>query len=70
MWDILTEQDDGQFKWTKSEPIVENPMAPGYNDNLPWSDVLDGKPIKRVRRLNFFVLIPREVQDGVSILFS
>jgi hypothetical protein len=67
MWDILTEQEDGQFKWTKSEPIIESPLAVGYNDNLPWNDVLDGKPIKRVRRLNFFVLIPKEVEAGVSI---
>ncbi len=67
MWDILTETEDGQFEWTRSEPIIESPLATGYNDNLPWNDKIDGKNIKRVRRLNFFVLIPSEVAEGISI---
>ena len=66
-FDIEVEQDDGKFKWQRTEPIVENPMAAGYNDNLPWTDREDGKNIKRIRRLNFFVLIPKEVEAGTSI---
>ncbi len=66
-WDIEVEQDDGKFKWERTDAIVESPMAPGYNDNLPWSDKEDGKNIKRIRRLNFFVLMPSEIAAGTSI---
>lgn len=67
MWDILQEDDDGQFQWERSEPIIENPMAAGYNDNLPWDDKENGVKIKRVRRLNFFVLLPSHVESGTAI---
>lgn len=66
-FDIEVEQEDGKFKWARTEPIVENPSLPGYNDQLPWTDKEDGKNIKRIRRLNFFVLLPKEVTDGTSI---
>jgi hypothetical protein len=65
-WDIHTEEG-GQYQWTRSEPLIENPIAKGYNDNLPWQDVENGKPIKRVRRMNFFVLLPSEVTNGQSL---
>lgn len=65
-WDIHTEEG-GQYQWTRSEPLIENPVAKGYNDNLPWQDVENGKPIKRVRRMNFFVLLPSEVVNGQSL---
>lgn len=66
-WDIEVEQEDGKFKWARTEPIIENPAAPGYNDQLPWQDKEEGKNIKRIRRLNFYVLIPSEVKEGTSI---
>ena len=48
---------EGQYLWNRSLPLVENVTSPDYNDNLPWEGTdEDGTPIKRVRRLNFFVL--------------
>ena len=66
-WDILEATPDGKFKWARTEPLVEDPVSPGYNDNLPWMDKVDGKDIKRVRRMNFFVLRPEEIANGSSI---
>jgi hypothetical protein len=66
-FDIEVENDDGKFEWVRTEPIIENPSLPGYNDQLPWTDKEDGKNIKRIRRLNFYVLIPKEVEEGTSI---
>lgn len=66
-WDIMEEDDEGNFKWVKSEPLIENPLEKGYNDNLPWSDKIDGVEVKRVRRMNFFCLIPKELAKGNDI---
>ncbi len=65
-WDILVQEGD-QFKWDHSDPLIENPALPGYNDNLPWSDKVDGVEIKRVRRMNFYVLLPKEVAANTAI---
>ena len=65
-WDIL-EEDGDQFKWRKSIPLVEDPTKPGYNDNLPWSDVENGINIKRVRRMNFFVMLPKQIESGEGV---
>lgn len=66
-WDVMEEDDDGNFKWARSEPLIENPAAPGYNDNLPWADKVNGVDIKRVRRMNFYVMLPSEVAAGTSV---
>lgn len=66
VWDILEEQGD-QFKWVKSEPLIEDPIKPGYNDNLPWSDTVDGIAVKRVRRMNFYVMLPSQIATGDSV---
>lgn len=66
-WDILQPNEKGDFKWIRSEPLIENPAEKGYNDNLPWMDKIDGIETKRVRRMNFFVLRPQEVEDGSAI---
>lgn len=68
-FDIMEEQADGKFEYRGSEPIIEDPMAKGYNDNLPWEDTglnKDGKKvkIKRVRKISFFVLLPKEINQG------
>lgn len=71
VWDILVEKtsDKGekQFEYERSEPIIENPMQPGYNDNLEWTGEEDGTPIKRVRRMNFYCLLPGEIASGGAI---
>lgn len=66
-WDILVEQNDGQFKWARSTPLIENPSEAGYNDNLPWQDKENNINIKRVRRMNFYVLLPSDVKSGADI---
>ena len=65
-WDILVKEGD-QFEWDSSVPLIENPTLQGYNDNLPWSDKVDGVEIKRVRRMNFYVMIPSEIAAGTAI---
>lgn len=67
MWDILEEQADGTFKWKKTIPVVEDPAKPEYNDNWQWEDIKDGLKIKNVRRLNFYVLLPDEIEKGSAI---
>lgn len=66
VWDVLVEEGD-QFKWVRSEPLIEDPTKEGYNDNLPWSDKEDGLEIKRVRRMNFYVMLPSQIDDGTSV---
>lgn len=41
-------------------------MNAGYNDNLPWQDTVNGVAIKRVRRMNFYCLLPKEVGAGAA----
>ena len=65
-WDIM-EEDGGNFKWARTEPLIEDPAKPGYNDNLPWSDTLNGVAIKRIRRMNFYVMLPSEIAEGTSV---
>lgn len=66
VWDILEESGD-QFKWVRSEPLIEDPTKPGYNDNLPWNDKVDGLDIKRVRRMNFYVMLPKQIDEGSAV---
>jgi hypothetical protein len=66
-WDILEQQQDGQFKWARSVAVVENPSSEGYNDNWKWEDEANGKKIKNVRRFNFYCLLPKEVEDGSAL---
>lgn len=65
-WDIQ-KMAEGQFKYSHSLPLVENPLDPAYNDNLQWEGVEDGVQVRRVRRMNFFVLLPKEVESGESM---
>jgi hypothetical protein len=67
MWDVLVKNGD-KFEWDHSMPLIEDAMNPAYNDNLPWADKNpDGVDIKRVRRMNFYVLLPSEIASGVAI---
>lgn len=66
-WDILQPDDAGKFKFIRMEPLIENPADPGYNDNLPWMDKVDGVETKRVRRMNFYMIDPNQVEDGSAI---
>lgn len=65
-WDVYHLQGD-KFVWQKSMPLIENPLAPGYNDNLPWEDSFEGVKIKNVRRFNVFCLLPSEIAAGNSL---
>lgn len=68
---ISAQQPDGSFAYHATEPIIKSPLKAGYNDNAPWEDqlMIDGKmtPIKRVRRYNFFVLLPSEIEAGEAV---
>lgn len=67
VFDVYERQQDGQFKYKTSTPIVKNPSSLGYNDNAAWQDVSDGIEIKRVRKYNFFVLLPQEIAEGIAM---
>ena len=72
LWDVQHQQPDGTYKYNRSVPLIENPLDKEYNDNWTWEGEetdLDGKlvKIKRIRRLNFFVLLPDEVKDGSAM---
>ena len=65
------EMPSGNFVYHRTDAIVKNPMQKGYNDNLPWEDTeeIDGRKtsIKRIRRYNFFCLLPSEIEDGSAM---
>lgn len=67
VWDIKEEQADGSYKYSRSVAIDENPLSPGYNDNLPWEGEENGLKVQRIRRMNFYVLLPSEVEANESI---
>lgn len=67
VWDIQAQQADGSYAWVKTVPLVEDPMDQNYNDNLPWEGEEDGIKVKRIRRMNFFVLLPEEVADNSAM---
>jgi len=64
VWDINEEDEDGNFKWVRTEPLIEDATKPGYNDNLPWQDTENGVAVKRIRRMNFYVMLPGEIAGG------
>lgn len=66
-WDVQEPNESGQFKWVRTEPLIENPADKGYNDNLPWMDKIDGKEVKRIRRMNFYCLRPSEIDKGQEV---
>lgn len=66
-WDIMVDTGNDQYKWMKSLPLIENPQDANYNDNLPWNGEEDGKKIRRVRRMNFYVILPDEVAKGSAV---
>ena len=51
----------------RSEPLIEDPTKEGYNDNLPWNDKENGIEIKRVRRMNFYVMLPKQIDAGTAV---
>lgn len=69
VWDEYEEKGT-QYEWVKSYPLEEHPAKAGYNDLLPWQDKNElGVNIKRVRRMNFFVLRPKDIANGGAIPF-
>ena len=68
-WDIyIFDNKSDKFEWQGAEPLIENPAQAGYNDNLPWSDkTADGVEMKRVRRMNFYVMLPSELAAGGTV---
>lgn len=70
MWDFYLMSDEDKFEWDRSEPLVENPALPGYNDNLEWDGEEGGKKLKRVRRMNFFCIIPSQVEKGNALPYT
>ena len=69
--DINRLDEGGQYLWDRNIPLVENIMSPDYNDNLPWEGKdEDGTPIKRIRRLDFFCLIRKDLASGAAMPYT
>ncbi len=66
-WDVQEEQPTGEFKWVRTIPVVESPSHKDYNDNWNWEDTVNGVKVKRIRRFNFYVLLPSEIENNSSI---
>lgn len=62
-WDIM-EESNGNYKWARTVPLIDNPAAVGYNDNWAWEGEENGVKIKRVRRMNFFVMVRSQIAEG------
>lgn len=54
-------------EYVETIPLIENPNSPDYNDNLQYEEVVGQEVVKRVRRLNFFVLRPEEIEAGTAM---
>lgn len=63
----MVPQKNGGFKrdYAGTTPIQDNPLLPGYNDDLPLRD--ETTKIERDRVMDFFVLIPSEVAAGTAL---
>lgn len=56
--------DKKEFK--RIVPIVTDATNPNYNDELPYEEVVDGVKISRDRMLNFYVLLPKEINPELA----
>lgn len=67
-WDIMKKDPKGKWKYQKMIPVVEDATSPDYNANLDpfevWQDPADGIDMRRVYRLNFFVLLKKDIEAG------
>ncbi len=66
-WDLMEEVEPGKFEWMRTVPLIEDPTKQGYNDNWEWTAEVNGVMEKRVRRLDFFCLIPSQVAAGNAL---
>jgi hypothetical protein len=63
-WDIHKKQPDGQFKYEKNIPVIENPQDPNYNAKLDRMGIEEGIEVKRVFRYDYFILLPSDIAKG------
>jgi len=64
MWHIFHyDKKAKKYAWAEKFPLETNPGSANYNDKLKYEEVIkvDGAPVevKRERRLEFYVLIPK-----------
>lgn len=65
MWRI-TSGDGKELK--DMFPIDSNPVSETYNDNMPYEGVDEsGEPIRRYRALRFYVMLPKELENGGAL---
>jgi hypothetical protein len=55
-WDIMNADDNNS--WLRNEPFTP------ANALLPWTDKVDGMNIKRIKRLDFFCMVPAQLEKG------
>lgn len=58
---IVFEEKNGAMKFTKTVRIDTG------NEDWPYEEVVNGVKIRRDRTMNFYVLLPEEVEKGIAI---
>lgn len=61
-YEIIKTRNGTDKKFSQMIPIVTDPAAPGFNDNLPLLE----DDIERVRVFDLYCLIPSEVEMGLA----
>lgn len=61
-WDVYKAKlPGGDKEYARTE--VRTPQ----NEELPWEDTEEGLPLKRVKRLDFFVLMKKDLEAGIAL---
>lgn len=55
-WDIVNKDDNNSY--LRNEPFTPE------NADLPWEDKEEGMNIKRIKRLDFFCMVPKQLAAG------
>jgi hypothetical protein len=66
-WVEYTINAKGKRDYNSTYDIQDNPLLPGYNDDLPNNEGKGPGSISRDRVMLFYVLLPSKLAEGVSL---
>ncbi len=64
-WDVYKAKLPGTTP--TANDYVRNEVRNQANDGLPWDDIEDNLPLKRVKRLDFYVLMKKDLDAGAAL---
>lgn len=64
---VVYEMIKGKRNFLRVDKVISNPTDPKYNDNAPYQDKEGDMIIERDRVMEFFILLPKEVEAGGAI---